>query len=107
VHPRKYGRGNSGEANKLSDPDADKYNLNEYDKYLKNIEVDSRTVGCKLVKNVDSGFETTDEIRAMLKQKYRHGSVSQKSEEDRKDGDWTGEHNQQNIQSNIKLMCGI
>jgi hypothetical protein len=65
-----------------SDLEAEKYNREVYDKYLKNLEVDPRTVAYKSVKNVDKDFVTTDEIGAMLRQKYRHSGVTQKSDED-------------------------
>jgi hypothetical protein len=65
-----------------SDPDVENYNLSVYNKYLKTMEVDQRTAAYKSVKNVDDDFVSTDEIRTMLRQKYRHRGVSQKSEED-------------------------
>jgi hypothetical protein len=65
-----------------SDPDADKYNRKVYEKYLRCMQVDPRTARYNPVKNVDRDFVTTDEIRTMLRKKYRHGGVSQKSEED-------------------------
>jgi hypothetical protein len=65
-----------------SDPDADKYNKEAYEKYLRGMEIDPTTAQYHSVKNVDKDFVTTDEIRAMLRKKYRHGGVSQKSEED-------------------------
>jgi hypothetical protein len=59
-----------------SNTDADKYNVKVHDKYLKNMEIDPRTAAYKSVKNVDSDFVTTDKIRAILKQKYRHGGFT-------------------------------
>jgi hypothetical protein len=65
-----------------SDPDADKFNREVYEKYPRRMQVNPRTARYNPVKNVDKDFVTTEEIRAMLRQKCRHGGISQKSEED-------------------------
>jgi hypothetical protein len=65
-----------------SDPDADKYNWEVYEKYMRGMQVDPRTARYNPVKNIDRDFVTTDEIRAMLRKKYRHGGITQKTEED-------------------------